>query len=85
MPNDPRCVIGVHSTESILDQLAATLRSGVPVNAQRVNIDGQTADLLGFRALSIGELARMFGGEGSLGLRSKAWWRMRRGSLARSR
>ena len=47
--------------------LAAALRSGVPVNARRVNIDGQTVDLLGFRALTLGELARVLGGEWQLG------------------
>ena len=46
--------------------LAAALRSGVPVDARRVNIDGKTVDLLGFRALTLGELARILGGERQL-------------------
>jgi hypothetical protein len=47
--------------------LAVALRSGVPVNARRVNLGGQTVDLLGFRALTLGELARVLGGEWQLG------------------
>jgi hypothetical protein len=46
--------------------LTAALRAGVPVNARRVNIDGKTVDLLGFRALTLGELARILGGEREL-------------------
>jgi hypothetical protein len=47
--------------------LTAALRSGVKVDARRVNIDGKTVDLLGFRALTLGELARILGGEWQLG------------------
>jgi hypothetical protein len=46
--------------------LSAALRAGVPANARRANVDGRTVDLLEHRALSIGELARVIGGEREL-------------------
>ena len=47
--------------------LPAALRAGVPIAARRANIDGRTVDLLEFRSLSLGELAKVLGGEQQLG------------------
>jgi hypothetical protein len=47
--------------------LGAALRSGVPVAARRANVDGRTVDLQELGPLSLGQLARVLGGERDLG------------------
>src|SRR5690349_5811184 len=47
--------------------LGAALRAGVPASARRANVGGRTVDLSEFRALTLGELATVLGGERELG------------------
>ena len=47
--------------------LGAALRSGVAATARRANIDGRTVDLRDFGPLSLGQLAKILGGERALG------------------
>ena len=47
--------------------LGAAWRNGVPATARRANVDGRTVDLAEFGSLSLGQLARVLGGERELG------------------